>query len=324
VVSTDDHRVEPTRHADELAAQSPGLAALLRASTVQFIAARFEEADAASVAAQRDFRRLASRARWAVLLTATVASLLMLAGASQGLSVPAPGQIFVALSILGLVVGGLATMWLFRIRQGELLEQWMKTRALAESRRLEYFLAVTQPVAGDPALNLLQLEYFCRHQLDVQIAYYRDRGARHRDSARRILALGGWAVFISTVTVGAAGVLGAVSAPLASIAAVAIVGSALSAFASSLEAVNQDTRNAERYARTRETLEQLASRRDDVRRAVGAGTAEALPQFVAAIHEQLSLEHRQWLEGADARTQGLAVLEETLARTRDRADAQRA
>ncbi len=317
-----DHRLAPTRHADDLAASAPALAALLRASAVQVIAARYEDADAEAIAAQRDFRRLASHSRWAVLLTSTVAALMMLAGAAQGLAVRAPDQVFVALSVIGLVVGGLGTMWLFRIRQGELLEQWMKARALAETRRLEYFLAVTRPAAGDPGLHLSQLDYFRRHQLDVQIAYYRDRGARHRASARRALTLGGWAVFISTVTVGAAGVLGAVSAPLASIAAVAIIGSALSAFASSLEAVNQDTRNAERYARTRDTLEQLASRFDDVRRAVAAGAAEALPQFVATVHEQLSLEHRQWLEGADARTQGLAALEETLSRARDKADAQ--
>ncbi len=316
------HRIAPTRHAEDLAASAPDLASLLRASAVQFIASRFEDADAEAVATQRDFRRLASRSRWAVLLTSTVAALMMVAGAAPGLSVHAPGQVFVVLSIFGLVIGGLATMWLFRIRQGELLAQWMKARAVAESRRLEYFLAVTEPTAGDRALNLQQLEYFCRHQLDVQIAYYRDRGARHRASARQVLSLGGWAVFLSTVAVGAAGVLGAVSAPLASLAAVAIIGSALSAFASSLEAVNQDTRNAERYGRTRETLEQLASRYDDVRRAVAAGVAEALPRFVAAVHEQLSLEHRQWLEGADARTLGLVALEEALSRARDKAGAQ--
>jgi hypothetical protein len=115
-----------------------------------------------------------------------------------------------------------------------------------------------------------------------------------------------------------AGVLGAWWPEVASIATFAVVGSAISSFASSKEATNQDRRNAERYARTSEALERIESRLDDVREAVAAGSHEALRRFVKAVHEQLSLEHRQWLEGAEAISEDLAALEEALADSRKR------
>ena len=37
-----------------------------------------------------------------------------------------------------------------------------------------------------------------------------------------------------------------------------------------------------------------------MREGLAAGRAELLPKFVAAVHEQISLEHRQWLEDTKA------------------------
>jgi hypothetical protein len=64
-------------------------------------------------------------------------------------------------------------------------------------------------------------------------------------------------------------------------------------------------------------LERIESRLTDVREAVAGGSQEALDQFVNAVHEQLSLEHRQWLSGAEAISGGIATLEETLARLKE-------
>lgn len=66
------------------------------------------------------------------------------------------------------------------------------------------------------------------------------------------------------------------------------------------EATAQNRRNAERYARTADSLDGLYAL-DRVRQAVAAGERESRTEYVAAVHDQLSLEHRQWLaETAEA------------------------
>jgi len=77
--------------------------------------------------------------------------------------------------------------------------------------------------------------------------------------------------------------------------------------------VNQDSRTAERYQRTRQVLQKLECRLDAVREALSRQHTSALPAFVDAVHEQLSLEHRQWLDDSESRSQGLAALEKALA-----------
>jgi hypothetical protein len=78
------------------------------------------------------------------------------------------------------------------------------------------------------------------------------------------------------------------------------------------EAVNQNLRNAERYERTGRALEALSRRLDDVRKAVYAGGQQPLGDFVAAVHEQVSLEHRQWLGELSEARGAFAKLEDTL------------
>ena len=80
------------------------------------------------------------------------------------------------------------------------------------------------------------------------------------------------------------------------IAAVAVIAQALASKISNREVVSQDRRNAERYKRVDTTLNGLRGQLDDVRNAVDAGDPDVLADFVEAVHEQLSLEHRQWLE----------------------------
>jgi hypothetical protein len=70
------------------------------------------------------------------------------------------------------VTGAFASMSLYRVNEGHLLEAWMTARARAENHRLSYFLAVvgesTEPVDVD--LELSKLEYFRRYQLDLEIS----------------------------------------------------------------------------------------------------------------------------------------------------------
>jgi hypothetical protein len=49
-----------------------------------------------------------------------------------------------------------------------------------------------------------------------------------------------------------------------------------------------------------------------VRDGIAAGSASVLGEYVAAVQDQLSLEHRQWLEGAENMQAAVARLEKAL------------
>jgi hypothetical protein len=258
-----------------------------------------------------------TRANGAVLVTAVLAALIMVGGILEprlGVAVMRPPLLVLGLGAL--LAGALASMWLFRVREGQLLDEWMTERAHAETARLAYFTTLMKEpdqAASDPALGLLKLEYFRRYLLDMQILYYGRRGRHHRRSADRTLTLGGFAAALGAVASGSAGLVASFNAPWASLAAVGVIGTSLAAFAATREAVNQDRRNAERYGRTLSSLEILRGRLDDVRAGVLAGSQDVLEEYVAAVQEQLSLEHREWLSGAESTRSAIGKLDETLA-----------
>ena len=312
----DDFILAPTTHAEELAGRAPALAALLRTGKVATLARQYERRDRDAGEAQTRFKEAMRWANAAVLATGILGASIMVAGILE--EARDDGDLWPLLLVLGLcalVSGALASMWLFRAREGNLVEAWMSGRAHAESARLEYFATLARLENGpsDPPLGLLKLEYFRRYQLDVQLAYYDQRGRQHRQSADRTLTIGGFAAALAAVASGSAGIVASIEAPWAALAALGVIGTALAAFAATREAVNQDRRNAERYGRTLSALEILRGRLDDVRGGVLAGSQAVLEEYVAAVHEQLSLEHREWLSGAESTRSAIGKMDATLA-----------
>jgi hypothetical protein len=116
------------------------------------------------------------------------------------------------------------------------------------------------------------------------------------------------------VASGSAGIVASFSPSWASLAALGVVGTALAAYAATREAFHQDRRNAERYGRTLSSLEILRAKLDEVRAGVLEGSQAVLDDYVAAVHEQLSLEHREWLSGAESTRSAIGKLDETLAK----------
>jgi hypothetical protein len=311
----DDFVVAPARHAEELAAKAPALAALLRTARIETLARQYERRDREAEAAERRCKSAMLWANGAVLATGVLGACIMVAGI---LEAAADAELWLLLLLLGvaaLVGGALASMWLFRVREGNLVEAWMSGRAHAEGARLEYFATLVglPDSPSDPPLGLLKLEYFRRYQLDVQLAYYEQRGRQHLASADRTLMLGGFAAALAAVASGSAGIVASIEAPWAALAALGVIGTALAAFAATREAVNQDRRNAERYRRTLAALEILRARLDDVRGGVLAGSEDVLDEYVAAVHEQLSLEHREWLSGAESTRAAIGRMDAALA-----------
>jgi hypothetical protein len=314
VGSAGDYGLSPLEHAEQLRISAPKLAAILTRSAPAELARQYAEADTEALVAERTFKRWVIRANRAVLATATVSALLMaaalLAGSLGGLT----QTILIVLALIGVAAGGFASMSLFRVKEGRLLEDWMTARARAETKRLSYFTYIVNSSVGplDPQLELLKLEYFRRYQLDLQLAYYKTRRSEHRNSAERTLGISAGSVLVAAIASGAAGVLGALRTEWAALGSLAVFGAALQAFAASRESINQDRRNAERYDNTAQALQGLRERLDDVRLGIAAGSPSVLGEYVAAVQDQLSLEHRQWLEGAENMEAAVARLEKAL------------
>ncbi|MHB9074690.1 MAG: hypothetical protein ACYC6G_14335 [Desulfobaccales bacterium] len=316
---TDDYGIAPTKHAEEFIDKAPTLSDILSSSEVRINAQRYEEEDLNATDAQRQFNKIFIRANIAVLITGVFVALVLVSGVlGKYLSEENLKILLAVLSLGGVIAGVIASKDLYVIRQGGLLEAWMSKRAFAETARLDYFDTLVRfPIPAtdisSPPIALLKLEYFRRFQLDVQRAYYRERGKDHKQEAVKILSLSGWAMAGAAIATGAAGVLsGAIDTRFAALAGLGTIFTNLSSYTSMKEAVNQNRRNAERYARTLRVLEDLYKKLDEVRKAVYAAGLMPLFDFVEAVHEQLSLEHRQWLSEMGEGKGAFAKLESTL------------
>lgn len=309
----DDYVVAPTKHANELEQRAPALAAALRRPQIETLAQRYERLDREAIDAQRRFKRATNHANAAVLTTTVLSALILTAGLLSAGNVRS--VLLILLGLLALGAGAYASFWLYRVREGRLLDVWMSARARTEMTRLAYFRAIVEAggeVSSGIPLDLLKLEYFRRYQLDVQIAYYGARRRDHGQSADRTLTLGGFAVAGGGLASAGAGLLGAYAPPVAALAVLGVVGTGLGAFAATREAINQDRRNAERYGRTLEALEMLRGRMEEVRKAVLGNNTKALSDFVDAVQDELSLEHRQWLEATEGGHAAIERLDRTL------------
>ena len=199
-----DYGLSPVEHAAHLKDSAPQLAALLTRSAPVELARQYADADTEALAAERTFKRWVIRANWAVLASATVSALLMAAALLAGRLGGLTQTILIVLALIGVATGGFASMSLFRVKEGRLLEDWMTARARAETKRLSYFNYIVNSSAGplDIELELLKLEYFRRYQLDLQLAYYKTRRSGHRNSAERTLSISAGSVLVAAFRCG--------------------------------------------------------------------------------------------------------------------------
>ncbi len=295
-----DYRIQPMLFPTQLASSAPELSAVLKHSSLTETASRYEEEDAKALAIQGSFKRLSKCSTWTIFVATTGAALLASMSTFFSDKSGILSQSMVVLLALCSLLGGIvAAMALYRLNNEHLLRRWMSARAAAESERLGYFNRLVRLVTNDGANNtrllLLCLEFIRRYQLAVQQLYYRDRGASHLKSRRKTVTIGAVAAAILSVGSGGFGFLATVNPIVLPLAALGTIGAALTIVSSRREELNQDERNAERYERTCETLSHIRERHSNVQKAIACGNSEILLKYVAAVHEQLSLEHRQWL-----------------------------
>jgi hypothetical protein len=321
----DDYKMEPTRHAAELAAKSPVLAQALGRSELSVVAEEYERMDGQANRFRDSFKNVANRANWAVFLTACFSALLLVVGPLQVVAGKPLGWVNSVLGVCGVISGALGSMWVYRAREGKLLDNWLGARAAAETMRTQYFEALTamQLVDGNSPIApaLLQFEYFRRYQLDVQLAFYRQRSEDHRRDAERLLVISAYAIALASISAGVAGFLSSLNPAWISIAALGAAATALASFSSTKESVNQSRRNTELYNNTYNALTLLKRKLDAVRTAAAAGESEPMKQFVAAVHEQIGAEHRQWLAAAKSVQPAIEKLEDTLSKLKSKTKA---
>lgn len=308
----DDYVLDLDGHAERFRDTAPGLAALMQTAAARSAAEAYARFDAAAISAQSAYRRAMRFTNLGALLTSVLgsAAMAMTILATQS-SHPRPYEIATTvLSTSAALAAATGAAGLYWLRHGRLLESWMSKRATAETHRIGYFSGLlSQAASGTRETALLGLEYFRRYHFEVQKDYYHLRARHHERSANVTLAIGAAGAFLATIAssmgVAADGVERAVSA-------IGVCGAAIGAYAIGREQMTQDRRNAERYDRTYSALMAITGQLDAVRVAAEAGQAEAVGAFGAAVNEQVSNEHRQWLDGQEAAREALARIEKAL------------
>lgn len=300
-----------------LAARSAGLGSILTSDRVSRIVEAYRREDRRAIDDQTRFFRVARDLNLAVLTTAVVAAIILVLGvlrpwldtAGSAKLVAALPVALQVLGLAGLLVGGFSAARLYELNAGDLAGRWMRSRALAEQRRGEYFTRVVAAAIPDAEARAPALDLVVNHLLKHQLRYFAERGARHEAKAGQWLR---WAAFASgaaAVGVGAGGMAGASDKPwILAIAALGAVGGAVASFAAAQDSIGQERERAQRYRNNVDALELLMAQVDDVRDAIAAGASDPLVTFTSALDQQLALELGRFLTGGDSIRAAVATL----------------
>ena len=308
----DDYVLDLQGHEDRYRSDAPALADLMVTAAARGAVETYTRFDRAAIEAQARYRRAMGFANVGALLTSVFGAAAMAWAilAAEGGVLQAYAAWTTALSAGAAVSAAFGSAGLYWLRHGRLLENWMGKRAEAETHRIGYFNGLIAEAAGKSReAVLLALEYFRRYHFDVQRTYYFNRARQHEKSAGKTVAIGAAGAFLATlaslVSVGVGGQWQAISA-------LGVFGAAVGAYAIGREQMTQDRRNAERYDRTYSALVAITSKLDAVRGSVEAGKPDGAAAFALAVNEQISNEHRQWLEGQEAAKEALERIESAL------------
>lgn len=308
-----DWKVTPTKHAKEFEIKEPSLADNLGKSRSRQLAEQYESLNAEAVAARDEFRATVRKANAAVFVTASLGAVLLVATGLQDLLGERTGRcVVIGIGLLGVITGGLATMWLFQAKEGRLAQKWCNSRARAEAKRLAYFKSIMTGAAPDPRNQMLALEYTRRFLLDNQIEFFRRRGGQHDRAAASALRWASQSVFVASTLTASAGILSVANTHYALIASLAVVASAFGALVAARSAVNLDRKNADQYRDTADKLEERKMDLDAYRERAAAGDGKAVQEFFEPIFVALEADLRNFLNDLDRRELAIGAMEKRL------------
>lgn len=298
----DDWKLEPSQHAARLEPKAAALKRVLEHSAIQAIMRRYDRYDDDAGVQQAGYKKYG---RWEIYLAAAAA---ILGGIILAMSdVPEDSPVFDylrgGLLVVQLVCAAGVVGMKHLLQAGKPFQAWQKSRSLAETARIELFETACGPErdwadqqqADDYPLLPLQLEYFIRYQLMVQVIYYDKRGKQHQAASKRYASVGAIVIFIAAVAAGLGGfaleLIDSVSVTsIAAMAAPVLLG-----VQTSLSRLNQDERNAARYEITHAHLERQRGKTSDIRQAAANGDAATVHAFIRDVNQVISVEHSEWI-----------------------------
>lgn len=302
-----DWILRPEEHEQSLPPEAGPLKRILRSARVQALIRDYRKHDEAAQKARTRYMRLGK------LLAVTSAAAILLGGLY--LLTDVNGHEWVEHFRLSLLVlEGIAFALLLALaiwmRSGGDFENWTAERGWAEARRLNLFQTVCgltgmpqqeEAREGELPLLPLQLEYFRRYLLGVEMNYYRGRAAQHGKAARSQAAVLASLLFLGALVLAFSNspalqsMLEATGMEMDEV--LAFFGLALPVIYQAQESVkliSGDQRSALRYRKTHENLDQLAQRLDMVRARAAEGDREAFHEFAEAVIDNISVEHMEW------------------------------
>lgn len=313
-----DWVLKPQEHAALLPSEAGVLQRILsRPGDMPRLMARFVKRD---VEADRQQRRYRSAHRWVKRLAYAAAgtglfalSMHLILGYVSDLQ-----PILVGVHALLIVSLAACAAWINGV---DPRSQWLSARGEAELLRVALFdrvLASEEPSAPtELPLLPLQLAYFRRYQLDVQLRYFEGRGRQLTRSA----GLPRWytAPVIAVVIIAfalAALLFGQLAfeygldvpnalilkfdfqriEPLARWSFVALALSSIYAIVLTQQNVSEDSRNGARYLALHRNLAFLKEEAyERVRQAAEAGERPLVEKFVRLVHDQMIAEQNEWI-----------------------------
>jgi hypothetical protein len=290
-----------------LQAGSPpaALAPILHSSGVRVQLEALAHLEGEATTQQRAFRRELTIANLCLMVAGVLSGLVLaLPGMLSDIPAAGPGQIDWKtwlprlMGVATLALGAIAALATYKAREGNRLQRWLSPRSGAEMARSGVFVIIAERAASGAAETMLAaLELVNRDLLENQRAWFRKRADEHRRSSDWTTSWGGLATALAFVG-GSGAVIASFEPSQTWLAVSGVVGAAVGAYAVNREALRLDRANAGGYEKAAVALDAIAMRYDAVETEVRAGKPDALRAFTAAIAEQLSAEHKRWLEGS--------------------------
>jgi hypothetical protein len=291
-------------------ADKPALSQIIETSRVRVALAAFERKGREATAQQAAFRREVTIANVCLMIAGVLSGLVLIVAphvASKSDGTRLISWLPVAIGVLTLGLGAAAAFFAHKVREADRLQRWLTTRSGAEAARSEIFTTIAEKTVSKAPLEALSaLELVNGLLLEDQRTWYRDRAAEHRKSAEKTAFWGGAGTALA-FTGGSGAVIASFEPNQAWIAIFGVVGAALAAYAVSRDRLRLDSANGALFEKAGDALDEIAARYDTAREEVGSGRTAALAAFTTAITDQLSHEHKRWLEGS---AQADAVLRE--------------
>jgi hypothetical protein len=194
--TTSDYKLHPSDVAKALGPEAGPLARALQGAAISTLMQRYSDLDLEALAGLVRFRRLSRAETLArvleavarpaailigfILLVPTFSSLRL--GDLHSLSGdPTVSKVAFVIEFAALLVIAATRVIIAKLRP---YQRWLETRARAERFRYQVFEAVMQsdesPGGGELPLLPLQLEFYVRYNLMVNLSYYRMLGSRMR------------------------------------------------------------------------------------------------------------------------------------------------